>query len=71
VIGETASFTIIQGVDMGQPSELDVSVIAGEPGVRVSGSAHRIDDYAFDAALSRVRAQHRAYQLIWSGRPSS
>jgi PhzF family phenazine biosynthesis protein len=43
-IGETASFTIIQGVDMGQPSELNVSVIAGEPGVRVSGSAHRIDD---------------------------
>jgi PhzF family phenazine biosynthesis protein len=44
VIGETGSFTIIQGVDMGQPSELNVSVIAGEPGVRVSGSAHRIDD---------------------------
>ncbi len=44
VIGEIASFTIIQGVDMGQPSELNVSVIAGEPGVRVSGSAHRIDD---------------------------
>jgi PhzF family phenazine biosynthesis protein len=44
VIGKTASFTIIQGVDMGQPSELNVSVIAGEPGVRVSGSAHRIDD---------------------------
>jgi PhzF family phenazine biosynthesis protein len=44
VIGETASFTIIQGVDLGQPSELNVSVIAGEPGVRVSGSAHRIDD---------------------------
>jgi PhzF family phenazine biosynthesis protein len=44
VIGETESFTIIQGVDMGQPSELNVSVIAGEPGVRVSGSAHRIDD---------------------------
>jgi PhzF family phenazine biosynthesis protein len=44
VIEETASFKIIQGVDMGRPSELEVSVIAGEPGVRVSGSAQRIDD---------------------------
>ena len=43
VIGMTASFKIIQGVDMGQPSELEVSVMEGEPGVRVSGSAHRID----------------------------
>jgi hypothetical protein len=30
-------------VDMGRPSEINVSVIKGEPGVRVSGSAHRID----------------------------
>jgi len=27
----------------GCPSEIDVSVIGGEPGVRVSGTAHRID----------------------------
>jgi PhzF family phenazine biosynthesis protein len=43
LIGENASFTIIQGVDMGHPSEINVSVIEGEPGVRVSGTAHRID----------------------------
>jgi PhzF family phenazine biosynthesis protein len=42
LIAENASFTIIQGADMGQPSEIKVSVIGGEPGVRVSGSAHRI-----------------------------
>jgi PhzF family phenazine biosynthesis protein len=42
VIGQNASFTIIQGVDMGQPSEINVSVIGGEAGVRVSGTAHRI-----------------------------
>jgi PhzF family phenazine biosynthesis protein len=42
VIGENASFKIIQGVDMGQPSEINVSIIGGEPGVRVSGTAHRI-----------------------------
>ena len=40
----TAKFTIIQGVDMGRPSEIAVSVIGGEPGVRVAGAAHRIDD---------------------------
>jgi PhzF family phenazine biosynthesis protein len=43
LIAENASFTIIQGADMGQPSEIKVSVIGGEPGVRVSGSAHPID----------------------------
>ena len=42
MIGPNASFTIIQGVDMGQPSEIKVRVIGGEPGVRVSGTAHRI-----------------------------
>ena len=42
-IDKNASFTIIQGVDMGHPSEINVSVIGGEPGVRVSGAAHRID----------------------------
>jgi PhzF family phenazine biosynthesis protein len=44
LIGKDASFTIIQGVDMGRPSRINVSVIGGEPGVRVSGTAHRIDD---------------------------
>lgn len=43
MIGENAAFTIIQGVDMGRPSKLDVSVISGEPGVRVTGAAHLID----------------------------
>jgi PhzF family phenazine biosynthesis protein len=43
MIGENAEFTISQGVEMGRPSELTVSVMAGEPGVRVSGTAHRID----------------------------
>jgi PhzF family phenazine biosynthesis protein len=43
MIAENAGFTIIQGVDMGRPSEIDVSVIGGEPGVRVSGTAHRIE----------------------------
>jgi PhzF family phenazine biosynthesis protein len=42
MIGENASFKIIQGVDMGRPSEINVSVIGGEPGIRVSGTAHRI-----------------------------
>jgi PhzF family phenazine biosynthesis protein len=45
MIGRTASFTITQGVDMGRPSEINVSVIEGEPGVRVSGSAHRLDTF--------------------------
>ena len=43
MIGANAEFTIIQGVDMGCPSELKVSVIGGEPGVRVTGAAHPID----------------------------
>jgi PhzF family phenazine biosynthesis protein len=41
-IGENANFKIIQGEDMGQPSEINVGVIGGEPGVRVSGTACRI-----------------------------
>ena len=36
---ESAEFTISQGVDMGRPSELRVRLVAGEPGVRVSGYA--------------------------------
>jgi PhzF family phenazine biosynthesis protein len=42
LIRENASFTI-QGVDLGRPCEIHVSVIGGEPGVRVSGTSHRID----------------------------
>ncbi|MCW2812238.1 MAG: Phenazine biosynthesis protein PhzF family [Friedmanniella sp.] len=41
-IGPTARFTVTQGVEMGRASELRVSVMRGEPGVRVSGYAHRI-----------------------------
>ena len=41
-IGKTASFTISQGSEMGRPSRIDVSVINGEPGVRVKGAASRI-----------------------------
>jgi PhzF family phenazine biosynthesis protein len=44
MIGENAEFMISQGVDMGRPSEIAVSVIAGEPGVRVAGAAHRVND---------------------------
>ncbi len=34
-----ASFEIVQGVEMGRPSRLTVSVVPGEEGVRVSGTA--------------------------------
>jgi PhzF family phenazine biosynthesis protein len=34
-----ASFEIVQGIEMGRPSHLTVSVVPGEDGVRVSGSA--------------------------------
>ncbi len=59
-IGENATFTISQGREIGRPSEITVSVIAGEPGVRVGrrGCAHR------------ELAQDR-HQLAWTGRPSS
>jgi predicted PhzF superfamily epimerase YddE/YHI9 len=40
LIGDNAEFTIVQGVDMGCLSELKVSVIGGEPGIRVTGAAH-------------------------------
>lgn len=42
LIGASAEFTICQGVDMGRPSRIDVSVLRGEPGIRVKGSASRI-----------------------------
>jgi PhzF family phenazine biosynthesis protein len=53
LIGDNANFTITQGVDMGHPSEIKVSVIGGEPGVRVTGAAHRIDDTFLDVASPR------------------
>jgi PhzF family phenazine biosynthesis protein len=34
-----ASFEIVQGVEMGRPSRLTVSIVPGEAGVRVSGNA--------------------------------
>ena len=34
-----ASFEIVQGVEMGRPSRLTVSIVPGEEGVRVSGNA--------------------------------
>ena len=34
---------VLQGVDMGRPSEITVNVIEGEPGIRVSGSGSRIE----------------------------
>lgn len=43
-IGRNASFTINQGGDIGRPSVIEVSVIGGEPGVRVRGAASRIPD---------------------------
>ena len=38
-IGPNAAFTIRQGEEMGRPSLIQVSVIEGEPGVRVRGTA--------------------------------
>ena len=42
-IGHTARFTIRQGAEIGRPSLIEVSVIEGEPGVRVRGFASSID----------------------------
>jgi PhzF family phenazine biosynthesis protein len=42
-IGLTASFTIRQGAEIGRPSEIHVSVIDGEPGVRLRGLASQIE----------------------------
>ncbi len=41
-IGASAEFTICQGDDMGRPSRIEVSVIRGEPGIRVRGAASRL-----------------------------
>lgn len=41
-IGSHGHFTIFQGDEMGRPSVIEVSVIEGEPGVRVSGTASPI-----------------------------
>ena len=43
-IGHTARFTIRQGAEIGRPSLIEVSVIEGEPGVRVRGFASKIED---------------------------
>jgi PhzF family phenazine biosynthesis protein len=43
-IGHTARFTIRQGAEIGRPSLIEVSVIEGEPGVRVRGFASPIED---------------------------
>jgi PhzF family phenazine biosynthesis protein len=43
-IGHTASFTIRQGAEIGRPSQIEVSVIEGEPGVRLRGLANQLDD---------------------------
>jgi PhzF family phenazine biosynthesis protein len=43
-IGQNASFTIRQGIEMGRPSLIEVSVIEGEPGVRVRGTAAPIPE---------------------------
>lgn len=44
LIGHTASFTIRQGAEMGRPSLIKVSVMEGEPGVRVRGLAAPIEE---------------------------
>jgi PhzF family phenazine biosynthesis protein len=41
-IGHTARFTIRQGAEIGRPSLIEVSVMEGEPGVRVRGFASPI-----------------------------
>jgi PhzF family phenazine biosynthesis protein len=43
-IGHTARFTIRQGAEIGRPSLIDVSVMEGEPGVRVRGFAVELPD---------------------------
>ena len=43
-IGSNAEFTIRQGEEMGRPSLIEVSVIEGEPGVRVRGAATPIPE---------------------------
>jgi PhzF family phenazine biosynthesis protein len=49
-----ATFEVLQGIEMGRPSLLTVSIVPGEAGVRVSGNAvpvsgmsgHKGDQYA-------------------------
>lgn len=38
-ISPPASFEIMQGVEMGRPGRLTVTIVPGESGVRVSGNA--------------------------------
>lgn len=40
-----ASFEIVQGVEMGRPSRLTVSIVAGEAGIRVSGNAVPVERF--------------------------
>jgi len=68
MIEENAEFTISQGVDMGRPSEIAVSVIAGEPGVRVAGP---LIASTTNPAPPRLELPPPVYQLKWRGRPSS
>ncbi|MFI8099689.1 PhzF family phenazine biosynthesis protein [Streptomyces sp. NPDC086023] len=42
LVGEEAVLTLHQGADMGRPGELTVSLLAGDPRVRVSGTGTRI-----------------------------
>ncbi len=44
VIAAPASFVIDQGAEMGRPSRLTVSIVAGDRGVRVTGSAVAIPE---------------------------
>jgi PhzF family phenazine biosynthesis protein len=39
-----ATFEVIQGVEMGRPSRLTVSIVQGDPRIRVSGTAVPIED---------------------------
>ncbi len=41
-LGKRSSFTITQGAEIGRPSLIEVSVIGGEPGIRVKGTASLI-----------------------------
>lgn len=47
-IGRTANLTVSQGADMGRPSTIEVSVIRGEPGVRVRGAASQLPEPTTD-----------------------
>ncbi len=54
-----AAFEIVQGVEMGRPSRITVSIAPGEAGVRVSGNAVQIDRSAPSAVSRMTRADRR------------